>query len=166
MQFLSAIFLPWLFFFQVNRPVAGGLCVPMQLSIVGWPFASIWALIGWRRHKREERIWAQVERRYLRVPCGGAPAALAFGEAGPAIPGRLQDISLSGAALAVANASPKSIGRAVSVQLPGAPYAVTARVVRTTPDGLAIEFQPSRQEFDVIRAVIDQFSSDGRRIAA
>ena len=44
MRTLSTLFLPWLRFFQVGLPHAGGICLLLQLSLVGWPLAVLWSM--------------------------------------------------------------------------------------------------------------------------
>lgn len=159
MQILAAILFPWFSFWRINRPLAAAACVPMQLSFVLWPFAALWAVVGRRRFERDERIWAQVERRYARVACADAPVWLWYGKTAPRMAAGLIDMSFSGAALRVADADPKSIGSFVFIQLPGCEEAVTARVVRLTGDGLAVEFRPNAAEAELIRAAIAPFLS-------
>ena len=43
MRHLIALFLPWLTFFTMGKPLQGILCLLLQLSVVGWIPATIWA---------------------------------------------------------------------------------------------------------------------------
>jgi hypothetical protein len=36
MRLLIALLLPWLLFFTIGRPVAGVICLILQLTLVGW----------------------------------------------------------------------------------------------------------------------------------
>ena len=36
MRLLIAIFLPWLLFFTIGRPIAGIICLILQVTLIGW----------------------------------------------------------------------------------------------------------------------------------
>ena len=38
-----AILLPWFSFFLREKYTAGYVCLALQITIIGWPIASIWA---------------------------------------------------------------------------------------------------------------------------
>jgi len=40
-----AILLPWFSFFLREKYTQGYICLALQISIIGWPIASLWALI-------------------------------------------------------------------------------------------------------------------------
>ena len=40
-----AILLPWFSFFLREKYIQGYICLALQISIIGWPIASLWALI-------------------------------------------------------------------------------------------------------------------------
>lgn len=40
---IAAVF-PWLTFLTIRRPAAGVVCLVLQLSIVGWLPATLWAI--------------------------------------------------------------------------------------------------------------------------
>ena len=44
MRILIALLLPFLLFFTIGRPFAGIICVILQLTLVGWVPAAIWAV--------------------------------------------------------------------------------------------------------------------------
>lgn len=44
MRLFLTIFLPWLSFFTVNRPIAGIIALMLQITLIGWAPAAIWAL--------------------------------------------------------------------------------------------------------------------------
>ncbi|QHI96434.1 YqaE/Pmp3 family membrane protein [Aristophania vespae] len=50
MRILIAFFFPWLTFFTIGRPVAGIICFVLQVTILGWVPAAIWAFIALRRY--------------------------------------------------------------------------------------------------------------------
>ena len=43
-RFIIAILLPWLTFFTIGKPFQGILCIILQLTLIGWPVAAIWAV--------------------------------------------------------------------------------------------------------------------------
>jgi uncharacterized membrane protein YqaE (UPF0057 family) len=45
-RILLAIFVPWLTFFTVGRPISGVICLLLQLSVIGWIPATVWALLA------------------------------------------------------------------------------------------------------------------------
>lgn len=44
MRFLIALLLPWLTFFTIGRPIAGVVCLLLQITLIGWLPAAIWAV--------------------------------------------------------------------------------------------------------------------------
>lgn len=58
MRFLIALLLPWLTFFTIGRPIAGIICLVLQLTLIGWLPATLWAiyaLSNWRTEKAIEK---------------------------------------------------------------------------------------------------------------
>ena len=56
---LLAILLPWLSFILRERILTGILCLLLQITIIGWIPAAIWAVVSLnnaRADKRTERI--------------------------------------------------------------------------------------------------------------
>ena len=43
MRLLIALLLPWLGFFTIGRPIAGIICLILQITLIGWIPAAIWA---------------------------------------------------------------------------------------------------------------------------
>ncbi len=58
MRLFLAIFLPWLAFFTIGRPVAGIICLVLQLTILGWVPAAIWAAYSLSQYKTDKKIEA------------------------------------------------------------------------------------------------------------
>lgn len=56
MRFLIALFLPWLTFFTIGRPFAGIFCLLLQLTILGWLPATIWAVYALGQYKTDRKI--------------------------------------------------------------------------------------------------------------
>ncbi|MCX5616092.1 YqaE/Pmp3 family membrane protein [Bombella sp. TMW 2.2559] len=50
MRILIAFFVPWLTFFTIGRPIAGIICLLLQITILGWVPAAIWALFALRAY--------------------------------------------------------------------------------------------------------------------
>ena len=44
MRLIIAILLPWLLFFTIGRPLAGIICLILQITLIGWLPAAIWAV--------------------------------------------------------------------------------------------------------------------------
>ncbi|QDH14327.1 YqaE/Pmp3 family membrane protein [Formicincola oecophyllae] len=50
MRILIAVFIPWLTFFTIGRPIAGIICLILQCTVIGWLPATIWALFALRNY--------------------------------------------------------------------------------------------------------------------
>lgn len=56
---LIAIFFPWISFFLRGRILTGILCLILQITLIGWIPAAIWAVISLqnaRADKRNEKL--------------------------------------------------------------------------------------------------------------
>ena len=56
MRLLIAILLPWLTFFTIGRPIAGIICLILQLTLVGWLPAALWAVYALGQYKTDKKI--------------------------------------------------------------------------------------------------------------
>lgn len=56
MRLLLAIFLPFMVFFTIGRPLAGIICLILQLTVLGWLPAAIWAVYSLSQYKTDEKI--------------------------------------------------------------------------------------------------------------
>ncbi len=56
MRLLIAFLLPWLTFFTIGRPIAGIVCLVLQVTLVGWLPATIWAVYALSQYKTEQKI--------------------------------------------------------------------------------------------------------------
>jgi uncharacterized membrane protein YqaE (UPF0057 family) len=56
MRLLIAFILPWLTFFTIGRPLAGIVCLVLQLTILGWIPATIWAVYALSQYKTDQKI--------------------------------------------------------------------------------------------------------------
>lgn len=56
MRLLIAILLPWLTFFTIGRPIAGIVCLILQISLIGWLPAALWAVYALGQYKTDRKI--------------------------------------------------------------------------------------------------------------
>ncbi len=56
MRLILAIFLPWLQFFTIGRPIAGIICLILQCTLVGWIPAAIWSVYALSQYKTDQKI--------------------------------------------------------------------------------------------------------------
>lgn len=56
MRLLLAIFLPFLAFFTIGRPIAGIVCLILQITLIGWLPAAIWAVYALSQYKTDRKI--------------------------------------------------------------------------------------------------------------
>lgn len=66
MRLLIAIILPWLAFFTIGRPFAGLICLLLQITVIGWIPAAIWAAYAVGQFQTDRKIRDAV--RYGREP--------------------------------------------------------------------------------------------------
>lgn len=58
MRILIGLLLPWLLFFTIGRPMAGFICLVLQLTVVGWIPAAIWAVYSLSQYDTDRKIEA------------------------------------------------------------------------------------------------------------
>lgn len=63
MRLLLAIFLPWLQFFTIGRPLAGIICLILQITIIGWIPAAMWSVYALSQYKTDKKIEQALGRR-------------------------------------------------------------------------------------------------------
>lgn len=56
MRLLLAIFLPFLVFFTIGRPIAGIICLILQLTLIGWIPAALWAVYSLSQYNTDKKI--------------------------------------------------------------------------------------------------------------
>lgn len=56
MRLILAILLPWLQFFTIGRPIAGIICLFLQITIIGWLPAAIWSVYALSQYKTDKKI--------------------------------------------------------------------------------------------------------------
>jgi len=62
---LLAIFIPWLSFLLRGKLLSGLLCLILQLTLIGWIPAAIWAVINLnnaRADKRNDKLIAAIRQ--------------------------------------------------------------------------------------------------------
>ena len=62
MRLLLAIFLPFLAFFTIGRPISGIVCLVLQVTLIGWVPAAIWAVYALSQYKTDRKIEAALGR--------------------------------------------------------------------------------------------------------
>ncbi|WP_404424987.1 YqaE/Pmp3 family membrane protein [Thalassospira australica] len=56
MRLLIALLLPWLLFFTIGRPIAGIICLILQITLLGWVPAAIWAVYALSQYNTDKKI--------------------------------------------------------------------------------------------------------------
>ena len=56
MRFLIALLLPWLTFFTIGRPIAVIICLVLQITLIGWLPATLWAVYALSQYKIDKKI--------------------------------------------------------------------------------------------------------------
>ncbi|WP_027817008.1 YqaE/Pmp3 family membrane protein [Paraburkholderia bannensis] len=56
MRLLIALFVPWLLFFTIGRPLAGIICLILQITLIGWIPAAIWAAYSLSQYQTDRKI--------------------------------------------------------------------------------------------------------------
>jgi len=55
MRYLLALFLPWLAFFTIGMVGSGVICLILQITLIGWLPATIWAFFAINNYYAEQR---------------------------------------------------------------------------------------------------------------
>lgn len=63
MRLILALFLPWLTFFTIGRPFAGIACIILQITLIGWLPATIWAVYALGQYKTDQKIEKALQER-------------------------------------------------------------------------------------------------------
>jgi uncharacterized membrane protein YqaE (UPF0057 family) len=63
MRLLIALIIPWLTFFTIGRPLAGIICLILQITLIGWIPAAIWAVYALSQYNTDEKIAEAMRRR-------------------------------------------------------------------------------------------------------
>jgi len=62
-RLIIAFIFPWLTFFTIGRPFAGMLCLLLQITLLGWIPATIWAVYALSQYKTDQKIRDAIEHR-------------------------------------------------------------------------------------------------------
>ena len=65
MRLLLAILLPFFAFFTIGRPFAGIICLILQITLIGWLPAAIWAVYALGQFKTDKKIQAALGAKSL-----------------------------------------------------------------------------------------------------
>jgi uncharacterized membrane protein YqaE (UPF0057 family) len=63
MRLIISLFLPWLTFFTIGRPIAGVICLLLQITLIGWIPATIWAVYALSQYKTDQKIEKALSQR-------------------------------------------------------------------------------------------------------
>ena len=55
MRYVLALFLPWAVFFTMGKIGQGFLCLILQMTIIGWIPATLWAFVSIAGHHADKR---------------------------------------------------------------------------------------------------------------
>lgn len=55
-RLILAILIPWFVFFTIGRPIQGIICLILQLSLIGWIPAAIWAVWALNNYNTDKKI--------------------------------------------------------------------------------------------------------------
>ncbi len=56
MRLLIALLLPFVLFFTIGRPIAGIICLILQITLIGWVPAAIWAVYSLSQYNTDKKI--------------------------------------------------------------------------------------------------------------
>ena len=56
MRLIIALVLPWLLFFTIGRQLPGFICLILQLTLIGWVPAAIWAAYSLSQYNTDKKI--------------------------------------------------------------------------------------------------------------
>jgi len=56
MRLLICLLLPWVGFFTIGRPIAGIICLILQVTLIGWIPAAIWAVYALSQYDTDKKI--------------------------------------------------------------------------------------------------------------
>ncbi len=56
MRYLIALFMPWLCFFTMGKILQGLICLILQLTLIGWLPATIWAILSISNYHADRRV--------------------------------------------------------------------------------------------------------------
>ncbi|MCT9810428.1 hypothetical protein D3C81_2019770 [compost metagenome] len=63
MRLLLALLLPFSVFFTIGRPFSGLFCLLLQITLIGWIPAAIWAVYALGQYKTDRKIENMLKQR-------------------------------------------------------------------------------------------------------
>jgi uncharacterized membrane protein YqaE (UPF0057 family) len=63
MRLIISFLLPWATFFTIGKPFAGFICLILQLTLIGWIPATIWAVYALSQYKTDQKIQKALHNR-------------------------------------------------------------------------------------------------------
>lgn len=63
MRLLISLILPWLTFFTIGRPIAGIICLILQITLIGWIPAAIWSVYALSQYNTDKKIAEALQQR-------------------------------------------------------------------------------------------------------
>ena len=63
MRLLIAFIFPWLTFFTIGKPISGIICLILQITMIGWIPATIWAVYALSQYKTDKKIQKALAQR-------------------------------------------------------------------------------------------------------
>lgn len=63
MRLLLALLLPFSVFFTIGRPFSGLICLLLQITVIGWIPAAIWAVYALSQYKTNQKIQDALSKR-------------------------------------------------------------------------------------------------------
>lgn len=67
MRLLIAFLLPFLTFFTIGRPIAGIVCLILQITVLGWLPATIWAVYALSQYKTDQKIKQAIQQHNVEI---------------------------------------------------------------------------------------------------
>ncbi|MBD3666362.1 MAG: YqaE/Pmp3 family membrane protein [Kangiella sp.] len=56
MRLILALLIPWFVFFTIGKPIQGLICLVLQLTLIGWIPAAIWAVWALNNYTTDKKI--------------------------------------------------------------------------------------------------------------
>ena len=56
MRLIISLIFPWRTFFTIGRPIAGFICLLLQITIIGWLPATVWAVYALSQYSTDKKI--------------------------------------------------------------------------------------------------------------
>lgn len=62
MRLILAIIFPFLSFFTIGKPISGIICLILQITLIGWIPACIWAVYSLSQYKTDKKIAQAIQK--------------------------------------------------------------------------------------------------------